>query len=565
MKIYTISTLHDWTHFTGAAGPTGIERIFDWMTIARIERVYWRVFEGGLATYPSKLATVFRGSQVKSWRGLGDGGGPKSEQWATREDCSRWDPLALAVEIAHRRGIELCAWWTLCEEDHGGHVGSDFGQQKQFRLQTRDGKDYPGTVELFLPQVQRYRLAILKEILERNVDGVLLDFARNNATPSAASDGYHHFGFNAPVRKAFYKHHGVDPIDLPSDDQRWVAFKNAYRAEFIRQIRRRVGKNRHLDLMTIPHVNNYRWLCLDLPALSRDGTLDLVMPFNMTYCNSPRATAEQVRQLRSQIKGRHTKIAAGIQAYWGMTPDAYEGALDAAHTAGARTTVLYEADMLPRMNLLTPTRAHHLRASRGSRGLVVKMCRSKPSTTHWRHVDHHRGLYIVAGPDQVKASAATSFQIVAGPDSLHVRVHCMGRQAEVPSEMLQEKAAYLKWIGGRNFWQRSDKVHVLLDPGPTRSDYQHYSGDRHGNAWTEKRFLNPWSTTWTYRAVRESANRWVAEFEIPYRIIGDRPGKDAQWGFQLVREQCATREVASWFISTAYGVDPQEWGDMRFV
>jgi len=565
VKIYTISTLHDWAHFTGAAGPTGIERMFDWMAIARIERVYWRVFEGGLATYPSKIATVFRGRDVEAWRGLGEGGGTKSEQWALREDCSKWDALALAVEVAHRRGIELCAWWTLCEEDHGGHVGSRFGQRRQARLHDRRGKDYPGTVELLLPEVREYRMAVLDEILERNVDGLLLDFVRNNATPSAGPDGVHRFGFNLPVRQAYQREHGVDPVNIPADDENWLAFKNRGRADFVRQIRQRIGSTSHLAVMTIPHVDNYRWLCLDLPALSADRTFDLVMPFGMSYCNNPQTTAEHVGQLHAQVRGRHTRVAAGIQAYWGITPDAYDAAIDAADEAGAKSVVLYEADMICRMNLLTPTRARHLNAPRVSRCIDVKLLRRKPTARDWSKAAEYRGFFVVTGPDRAKPAAATRFQVLAGPRALHVRVACEGKQADVSAELMNEKRVYLEWIAGRNFWMRSDKAHVLIDPLLTRQDYAHFSGDRLGGSWAEKRFRNPWPADWTCRVKTPTPRRWIAEFEIPYKTLGAKPRRGTRWGFQIIREHCAEREVSSWFVSTAYGVDPAEWGEMTFV
>ncbi len=565
MKIYTISTLHDWAHFTGAAGAIGIERIFDLMAIAGIERVYWRVFEGGLATYPSKIATVFRGRDVQAWQNIGDGGGTKSEQWAWREDCTTWDPLATAVEIAHRRGIELCAWWTVCEEDHGGHVGSGFGRQKEYRLHDREGKDYPGTVELFLPEVRDYRMAVLKEILERKVDGLLIDFARNNATPSAGADGIHRFGYNQPVREAYAKRYGDDPLNLDADDKTWLTFKNEYRADFVRQVRRQLGRDRHLALMTIPHVDNYRWLCLDLEALSADGTVDLVMPFAMTYCNSPESTAEHVMQLRSQTKGRHTRVAAGVQTYWGITPDAYDAAINAADDIGVKETVLYEADMLSRMNLMTPTRARHLKAPRRDRAIDVRMLGRNPTARDWANAEVHRNFFVVTGPDRAKAKAKTGFQVIAGPKALHVRMTCNGKQVDIPASLLEDKRSYLEWIAGRNFWMFSDKAHVLLDPAVARQDFVHFSGDRHNETWAEKRFLNSWPAKWTYRVDCVSTRQWIAEFQLPYTTIGAKPGAGQQWSFQIVREHAAEREVSSWFVSTAYGVDPAEWGEMTFV
>lgn len=564
MKIYTISTLHDWVHFTGAAGPVGLERIFDWLTLAKVERIYWRVFEGGRATYPSQVATVFDGREVERWQGLGDGGGPKTENWALRADCKSWDPLALAVEIAHRRGIELCAWWTFCEEDHGGHVGSKFGSRADLRLHDRDGRDYPGTVEFFMPEVQRYRMQVLDELMERNVDGVLLDFARHNATPSGdAQTGIHRFGYNPAVRERFRQEHGDDPLDLPADDERWLAFKNGYRADFVRQIRQRVGDDKHLAVMTLPHVDNYRWLCVDLAGLARDGTIDLVMPFGMHYDNAPATVAAQVEALRRQVRSRRVEVSAGLQGYWGMEPDAYDAAIEAARGARAKSLVLYEADMLPRMNLITPTRAAHLKASRPQRSITVKRLKRVPTAADWKRAPEHAGFYVVAGPDRAKASAKTAFRVIAGPRALHVRVAASGKQADVPRRLIEDKQPYLDWIGARG-WAGSDWAHLLVDPGPTRRDYLHLVATRDGEQLTERRFATEVDAKWSLEVEQPSRTLWVATFTLPYRTLGATPRKGDRWGFQVAREQQATNEVSSWFVSTAYGVDPAEWGDITF-
>jgi len=564
MQISTIVTMNDLTHFTGTAGPVGIARFFDVLTLARVKRVYWRVFSGGMALYPSEITNIFRGKDIKAWHGLGDGGGPKTENWAMHEDYSTWDPLATAVEMAHERGIELCAWWTVCEEDHGGHVGSAFGKRTELRMHDRDGHDYPGTVELFLPEVQDYRMSVLEEIKQRGVDGLLLDFARCNATPGADPDGIHRFGYNPPVREAFKAGHGSDPLDLPKDDADWLAFKNDYRAGFVETIRDRIGKDKHVALMTIPHVQLDRWLCLDLARLTGNQTIDLVMPFSMTYCNSPEATVRDVKSLREQSSGEHAIIAAGMQGYWGMIPDVYEASIAAAESIGTPEMVLYEGCMFERMKLLTPTRAWHMGVPRRDRSFDLPVAESgdgPPVSVE----PGDQAFYIVAGPDRPASDAATGFSIQAGATSLKVQVRCLGDQEEFSPVVAKEKQEFLRWIAPRNTWQRSDKVHVYLDPGATRLHHRHFTIERDGSAWAEQRYLSPWEVSWTSSAETVDDQCWVATFEIPYAILDTTPAAGDTWGFQIVREHCAGSEVASWFVSTAYGVDPMEWGDLRFT
>src|SRR5690606_24033632 len=66
-------------------------------------------------------------------------------------------------------------------------------------------------------------------------------------------------------------------------------------------------------------------------------------------------------------------------------------------------------------------------------------------------------------------------------------------------------------------------------------------------------------------ATRVGAKRWEASWTIPYRSLKRRkPTKGERWGFQVVREQAATKETSCWSVQTGYGIDPAQWGDLVF-
>lgn len=100
MKIYTISTFLDWVAFYGTWGEPGVEKVFDYLKIAKIERVYWRVLDGGRTTYPSNVAPVFKGTEFTDQVLKGDGGGPLSYRSMKPTRFDKWDSLASAVRIA---------------------------------------------------------------------------------------------------------------------------------------------------------------------------------------------------------------------------------------------------------------------------------------------------------------------------------------------------------------------------------------------------------------------------------------------------------------------------------
>ncbi len=566
MNVYAISTLRDWAHFCGTAGPVGMERVFDRLTMARVKRVYWRLLEGGVATYPSKIAPVFdaRNTQARINFDIGDGGGPSSRHFHRLIECKSWDPLATAVEIGKRRGIEVFAWWTICEEDHGGAYLSKFGHRADLQLQDRQGKSYPGTIDFFFEEVQQYKIKILEEALARNVDGVLLDFARHNATPSGDDQGVHRFGYNPEIRQAFKNQHGSDPLDLPDDDADWLAFKNGYRADFVRVIRAKMPKDTSLDLMTPPNFDQYRWLCLDLPTLSRQGVVDLVMPFSMTYCSSPQSTKRDIEALRSQVRGRKTEVAGGFQAYWGVDEDHFQKAVVAAREAKAKTVVLYEAHHLGGGVYQTAVRAANLGAMPIDRSVTVKRLPRVPTSRDWDRAETHKDFYVAAGVDQLMPTATTSFSVLVSDKALHVRMIAMGKQGQIDPEKLAIRQTFIDTLGARNYWMMADKAHLFVDPGSTRRDFCHFSVARLGEMMQEQRHDNEWSPPWDAEVAQVSEDRWEAYWHIPFATLGGKPKSGDRWGFQIAREQNPTREGSTWFVSTAYGHDPAEWGDMVF-
>ena len=327
MQVNTISTWNDWAQACGATGPMAVERIFDYLAIARIKRVYWRCFEGGLAIYPSKIAQLFDGNLLgnvstlgdasRRMATLGDGGGMVSRHFMKWAKIEEFDPLACAVQVGRDRGIEVCAWFTIYEDDHGGDFGSTFlHDHPEIQNMDRDGRQYPGTVDFFYPHVLDYKLAIVDELLERNVDGILLDMARHNATPSGDENGVHRFGYNPEIRAAFRDQDGRDPLEIAPDDPQWLKFKSDYQSKLFREIRRRVGDHLRLDLMVPMPFDLYRWLCLDLPTLSQEGQIDLVMPFSVQYTVDPSDIRSDYESLHAQVCQGKAQAAAAAPAYW---------------------------------------------------------------------------------------------------------------------------------------------------------------------------------------------------------------------------------------------------------
>jgi hypothetical protein len=564
MRISTISTFSDWANLHGTAGVLGIERIMDTLKVGQIDTVYWRAFDGGFATYPTRVARPQVGRASEVWK-TGDGGGPVSRKFYQHLDARNFDALAEAARIGRERGIAVHAWFTLCEEDHGGPHLSPFGQKTHLRKHDREGRDYRGTLDFFYPEVREYKFAILDELLERGVAGVLFDFVRSNATPSGDANGIHRFGYNPEIRAAFKDAHGVDPLEIASDDRRWLAFKRSYLSDFVRTAKGRLGPDRRLSIMAIPDVDNANWLCLDLPALTADGTVGHVMTFGMTYDNDPQRVAQDYTSLRRQCH-RRASVAAGTQAYDGLDAEDFDRALAAAEDAGAKEFVLYEADTLLTDKLLTSVRATHLKAPRRSRDIKVRSLAKPPAARDWGKAEAHRGFFIILGADKPRPSDKTTFAVLRSPSALHVRVVADGPQGEIDAEFVRAKKVFIDFIGARH-WSGADRAHLFVDPGASRRNFAHFLVGRAGERLQRKRAQNSWKPRWTGAAQRDTPRRWSATFDIPFASLGRRrPKAGERWGFQVIREQAATGETSGWCVNAGrYPSNPTSWGDLIFA
>ena len=572
MQINTITTFSDWAWLYGTAGRLGVERIFDLLTVSRVKKLYWRVFNGGQAIYPSKVAPVFRGAELgnayelgdtemKQYR-LGEGGGIESRGYMRWLDADAFDTFAMAVEVGRQRGIAVYAWYTFYEEDHGGDLLSPLGADPRFQSTDIEGRTYGGTIDFFYPEVQDYKLAIVDELLERGVDGLMLDYVRHNATPSGDPDGVHRFGYNAEIRDAFRDQDGRDPLDIPKDDPAWLAFKCEYQTRFIRRIRERVA----IDMMVPMPFDLKTWLCLDLAALSAEEAVDLVVPQSLAYCCNPAYVSDEYRQLAAQVGGGHTRAGAAISTYYDLVDsEGLEQSAAAAEAAGAEELILYEADALHRYKHGTSIRALNVGAARATREVHVKRLEHPPTEADWDAATwQDKPFFAGRHSDMLHSAVRTEFAMLAGPDALFVRLLLHGEQADFDREFYRAKQVFIDMLGARFYWLMKDRCHLFLDPGRTRRQFSHYIVDRDGETMQETREDNTWTGTWTGDAVTHAADMWQADWRIPFTTLGTPPADGERWGFNIAREHAASREAALWFVTTAPEVDPREWGDLLF-
>lgn len=210
-----------------AGSRQGLEQIFDRMADAGINTVFFETVNAGYPIYPSQVAP--------------------EQNPLTRH----WDPLAEAVDLAHRRGMELHAWvWTFAagNQVHNALLNQSASYPGPVLAAHPDWANYdnrgslipPGQTKPFLDpansQVRSYLLNLFQEIVTRyDVDGLQLDYIRYPFQDPRA--GGHTYGYGMAARQQFHQLTGVDPLTLSptssgAQQQLWQQW-NAFRLEQI--------------------------------------------------------------------------------------------------------------------------------------------------------------------------------------------------------------------------------------------------------------------------------------------------------------------------------------------
>ncbi len=193
--------------------------IFDRLAASGINTVFLETLNASYPIYPSHIAP----EQNPLTRG--------------------WDRLAVAINLAHQRNMELHAWvWIFAGANQGhnailnqpkNYLGPVLSHHKDWANLSRRGEIFdhsslnkkaffdPGN-----PQARKYILSLLNEIATNyDVDGIQLDYIRY---PFQSKDPAKTFGYGKSSRWEFKNMTGVDPLKLTPKSplwKRWLSFK----------------------------------------------------------------------------------------------------------------------------------------------------------------------------------------------------------------------------------------------------------------------------------------------------------------------------------------------------
>ncbi|MBO0348401.1 family 10 glycosylhydrolase [Phormidium pseudopriestleyi FRX01] len=262
-----------------AGSEQGLARIFDNLAATGINTVFFETVNAGYPIYPSQVA-------------------PQQNPL-----IGNWDPLAVAVKLAHDRNMELHAWiWTFAAGNQRHNVllnldpnypGPVIAAHPDWASYTNDGQMIPrGQTKPFLdpanPEVRRYLLNILEEIATRyDVDGVQLDYIRYPFQDPSAERSY---GYGKVARQEFQNLTGVDPMTITPGDrdlwQQWTDFRVRQVDSFVSEASQRLRTLRSDLILSVavfplnPHDRRNK-IQQNWEEWARRGEVDLIVP--MTY------------------------------------------------------------------------------------------------------------------------------------------------------------------------------------------------------------------------------------------------------------------------------------------
>ncbi len=262
----TLQTRALWVTRWDYRTPSDVKRIMENAAAARFNTVLFQVRGNGTVCYPSRF-----------------------EPWANElggRDPG-WDPLRLAVELAHAYRLEIQAWINV----YPGWSGDTPPNQSQqlyhshpdWFMTDRQGRrqkanDHYSFLSPTHPQVNPYLLAICREIVQQyEVDGLHLDYIR---FPGPG------FSWDPPSLQRFQLLYNLPPEEHP---QQWANFRRSKITDFVAQLYQYLNLEHPRVKLTASvlgdYSEGYRVYLQDSHDWLARGIIDAIFPMIYTRDN----------------------------------------------------------------------------------------------------------------------------------------------------------------------------------------------------------------------------------------------------------------------------------------
>ncbi len=355
-------------------GERGVRHMLDACKGAGLSRVLWRVADAGQATYASKLMrpgmdsaedTIFSpqtGDGRAAIKALLPDLTPERSQEILQKfkgmDYSKFDSFACALKYGHEIGLEIHAWLSVNEDDHGWGWQSEFSKKHpQLRWVRRDGKPYHSQMSFAFEEVRRYKLGLLQELVDGYaIDGLFLDWIRTGDirdNPQNDPAGIADYGYETPNVERYRSLYGKDPHELPGDDNAWARVRAEGSTQFMRDARElTVRSGRRIPISTlVGHPWHYRGkvdriagnlkgLLLDVKTWAEESLVDSALAAG--YYRDGGTPEMAFKALREETEG---KLDVWTFAWMQNVAD-FKRDFTLAKSLGAKQMLFWEADYI---------------------------------------------------------------------------------------------------------------------------------------------------------------------------------------------------------------------------
>jgi hypothetical protein len=196
------------------------------------------------------------------------------------------DPLACCAKYCRKYGMKMYAWVTIYDSLYYAPPTEFFQQHPEYTWVSRDGtKHIPGVPCYAFPEVRRYRLNQMKELVEYDIDGILLSDRSHSPWPgrnaNGGNEGARGYGYNEPVVREYVRRYGKDPRNVEPDsldEIRFVQLKGDFLTQFLREVKAVTSAaSKKLALTTAASIADpvlANWMYVDADTLAREGIVD---------------------------------------------------------------------------------------------------------------------------------------------------------------------------------------------------------------------------------------------------------------------------------------------------
>ncbi|MEA2735817.1 MAG: hypothetical protein QOE14_2268 [Humisphaera sp.] len=367
-------THSDWMlHPNTPWGMPGVKQMLDACKACGWSRVLWRVFDAGRATYASKLLarglhhdpnSIFspltdadKAAVKRLLPGLTAEQSAKYLKQMAAMDYAGFDTLAAACEYGHSIGLQIHAWATINEDDHGWGWASEFSKaHPQFRWKRRDGSSYQSQLSFAFPEVREYKLALIKELIAYPIDGLFLDWIRTGDirdNPQTDANGVADNGYEQPNVEAFKSKFNASATDVPNDDDRWVRVRAEPQTVFMRAARKLTGKLPVSVMVGHPWhyrgtgdkiAGNLKGLLLDVKTWADEGLMDAAVPAG--YYRDGGNAEMAYKALRDETSGAGGKVDVWTYGWVPNNVGEFDRDYQLARNLGAKQILFWEADYI---------------------------------------------------------------------------------------------------------------------------------------------------------------------------------------------------------------------------